>query len=80
MTPSGDTTTIAPMLCTESSVSSPDTDVSGVMVATDAPLFRNTSAIRIVASARDLPHIRLSLQARCAKGFGIAVPKCRLAK
>jgi hypothetical protein len=29
------------------------------MVATDAPLFRNTSAIRIVASARDLPHFRL---------------------
>ena len=27
------------------------TDVSGVMVATAAPLFRNTSAIRIDASA-----------------------------
>jgi hypothetical protein len=30
-------------------VSSPATEVSGVMVATDAPLFRNTSAIRIDA-------------------------------
>ena len=49
--PSCDTTTIAPMLCTVSSVSRPETDVSGVMVATDAPLFRNTSAIRIDASA-----------------------------
>ena len=47
-TPSCDITTIAPMLCTVSSVSSPETDVSGVMVATDAPLFRNTSEIRIV--------------------------------
>jgi hypothetical protein len=37
------------MLCTVSSVSSPATEVSGVMVATDAPLFRNTSAIRIDA-------------------------------
>jgi hypothetical protein len=38
------------MLCTVSSVSRPATDVSGVMVATAAPLFRNISAIRIDAS------------------------------
>jgi hypothetical protein len=50
-TPSGPTTTMAPMLCNVSSLSSPDTEVSGVIVATAAPLFRNTSAIRIVASA-----------------------------
>jgi hypothetical protein len=31
-------------------LSSPETEVSGVIVATAAPLFRNTSAIRIVAS------------------------------
>ena len=43
-------TTIAPMLCTVSSVSRPATEVSGVMVATAAPLFRNISAIRIDAS------------------------------
>ncbi len=49
--PSADTTTMAPMLCTASSLSSPETEVSGVIVATVAPLFRNTSAIRIVASA-----------------------------
>ena len=50
ISPSGDTTTMAPMLCIESSVSSPATEVSGVIVATAAPLVRNTSAIRIVAS------------------------------
>ena len=44
---------MAPMLCTASSLSSPETDVSGVIVATAAPLFRNTSAIRIVASTSD---------------------------
>ena len=58
-TPSGDTTTIAPMLCTDSSVSSPATEVSGVIVATVAPLLRNTSDIRMALSARQTSHRQL---------------------
>ena len=49
-TPSVETTTMAPMLFMASSLSSPETEVSGVIVATAAPFVRNTSAIRIVAS------------------------------
>lgn len=55
--PSGETTTIAPMLCTHSSVNRPATEVSGVIVATVAPLLRSTSDIRIELSApRGFPH------------------------
>src|ERR1700761_819961 len=46
-TPSGPTTTMAPMLCSASPASNSVTVASGLIVTTAPPLPRNTSAIRM---------------------------------